>query len=124
MAYEVKGVLVQKLEVKSGVSAAGKAWQSQDFVIQVQEGQYSNHVVINAYGEAKVQMLEGLQVGREVTCFVNLSAKEYQGKWYGSVGLWKIEAPVNSTTYHTPPVASVPQSVVVPSTESDGDLPF
>ena len=89
-SLEVEGKLVQLLEKRSGVSASGTNWTSQDFVIEI-PGQYVSNAVFNVYGD-RVQ-LDQFQIGEYVKVSFDIRGREYQGKWYNTLNCWKLERP-------------------------------
>ena len=101
---EVEGKLVQLLEKRSGVSASGTNWTSQDFVIEI-PGQYVSNAVFNVYGD-RVQ-LDQFQIGELIKVSFDIRGREYQGRWYNTLNCWKIERPQAATA---PQSAAAPQS--------------
>ena len=83
-----KGKVVKILDVETGTSKSGKEWQKQTFVIDSEE-QYNNILAVEVFGD-KVQLLNSLKIGDEVEVEVNVSSREYNGKYYHNVSLWKI----------------------------------
>lgn len=85
---EVEGKLVQLLEKRSGVSANGTNWTSQDFVIEI-PGQYVSNAVFNVYGD-RVQLSQ-FQIGEYIKVSFDIRGREYQGRWYNTLNCWKID---------------------------------
>lgn len=126
MALEVEGKLTHLLERRSGVSANGTNWASQDFVIEI-PGQYPQSAVFNVYGD-RVQ-LDQYQIGENIKVSFDIRGREYQGKWYNTLNAWKIErigatAPAANQgaapAGQTAPAGPAEQ----PQAEAEGDLPF
>ena len=90
MALEIEGRIARKLNVQSGTSARG-AWEKQEFVLEIQEGSFPSQVCMNVWGADKVRELEKYQVGDRVKIAFNLSSREYNGRWYTDVRVWRIE---------------------------------
>ena len=90
MALEIEGRIVSKLNVQSGTSARG-AWEKQEFIVELQEGNFPSNVCMNVWGADKVRDLEKYQVGDRVKIAFNLSSREYNGRWYTDVRAWRIE---------------------------------
>ncbi len=90
MALEIEGRIARKLNVQSGTSARG-AWEKQEFVLEIQEGSFPSQVCMNVWGADKVRELEKYQVGDRVRVAFNLSSREYNGRWYTDVRVWRIE---------------------------------
>jgi hypothetical protein len=81
MALELEGRIAQKLNVQTGTSARG-VWSKQEFILEYQEGNFPAQVCMNVWGEEKVRELDKYQVGDKVKVSVNLSSREYNGRWY------------------------------------------
>ena len=136
MAMELEGRIVRKLNVQTGTSARG-AWAKQEFILEYQEGNFPSQVCMNVWGDDKVRELDKYQVGDKVKVSVNLSSREYNGRWYTDVRAWRIEpanAPVQGYDYaqsagaYSAPM-SAPQSAPAPSVDDmsspvEDDLPF
>ena len=86
---ELKGKLVKKLSVETGTSKAGKDWKKQTIVINNGD-QYNPETAISFFGDDKVKMLEKFKEGADVTVGVNISCKEFNGKWYSQIDGWKV----------------------------------
>ena len=86
---EIKGKLVKKLEVETGTSKAGKDYKKQNFVINTGD-QFNPEVCIGLFAD-KVDLLNGVNVGDELTVSINLSSREFNGKYYTQVDGWRIE---------------------------------
>ena len=128
MALELEGRIAQKMNVQSGTTARG-AWSKQEFIFEYQEGNYPTKVVMHVWGDDKVKELEKYQVNDKVKVSFNLSSREYNGRWYTDVRVWRIEpaqtgAPVQpSYQAPMPPAAPMP-TVDDMSGPADDDLPF
>lgn len=128
MALELEGRIVRKLNVQSGTSARG-AWSKQEFILEYQEGNYPSQVCLNVWGEDKVRELDKFQIGDKVKVSFNLSAREYNGRWYNDIRAWRIEpaeavpvqAPVNYAPAEDP---GYPADSFAQQPSFDNDLPF
>ena len=127
MALEVEGKLTQLLERRSGVSANGTNWTSQDFLIEI-PGQYPQTVVFNVYGD-RIQ-LDQYQIGENDKVSFDLGGREYQGKWYNTLNAWKMERVGAAATQPAGQPAAQPAGqpagpVEEPQASAQGDdLPF
>lgn len=90
MALEIEGKLVRKLNVQSGTSAKG-TWEKQEFVVEIQGGNYPSSVCFSVWGTEKVKDLEKFQVGEQVKVSFDASSREYNGKWYTDLRAWRME---------------------------------
>ena len=123
-ALEIEGRIKQKLSRQSGQSARG-AWEKQEFILEYQDGNYPADVMVTAFGSDKVADLDRYQVGDAVKVSFNLRAREYNGRWYNDVRLWKI-APAGQNAAQQPPVQQAPAPTMddMPADIPENDLPF
>lgn len=137
-ALELEGKITRKEAKQSGQSARG-SWVKQDFILEYQDGNFPADVCFTAFGNEKVAELDRYQVGDEVKVSFNLRAREYNGRWYNDVRVWRItpknQAPVASPAAPQPaPKANygaIPEQAPAPSIEDmpaeeddTNDLPF
>ena len=138
MALEIEGTLAQKLPVQSWSSARGP-WTKQEFILEFPDGNFTAKACFLAWGQEKVQDLGKYQVGDKVKVSFNLKSREYNGRWYNDLQIWKIApagaqpaAPAQPAP-QARPVAQAPayQQAPAPTLEdmpadSEGaeDLPF
>lgn len=135
MALEIEGTLSQKMPVASGTSARGP-WAKQEFILEFPDGNFTAKACFTAWGQEKVQDLEKYQVGDKVKVSFNLKSREYNGRWYNDLQIWKI-APVGSQPAPAPaqaapaqaapafPQAPAPTLEDMPAdSDAEEDLPF
>ena len=138
MALEIEGTLAQKLPVQSGNSARGP-WAKQEFILEYPDGNYTAKACFTAWGQDKVQDLDKYQVGDKVKVSFNLKSREYNGRWYNDLQIWKIapagapqSAPAAAPAQAQPapqapafPQAPAPTFEDMPAdTGGEEDLPF
>ena len=110
MALEIEGTLAQKLPVQSGNSARGP-WAKQEFILEYPDGNFTAKACFTAWGQDKVQDLGKYQVGDKVKVSFNLKSREYNGRWYNDLQIWKI-APAGSQP--AAPAQPAPQAKPAP----------
>ena len=113
MALEIEGTLSQKLPVQSGASARGP-WAKQEFILEFPDGNFTSKACFTAWGQDKVQDLDKYQVGDKVKVSFNLRSREYNGRWYNDLQVWKL-APAGAQPAAQPsapaqPAAARPQA--------------
>jgi hypothetical protein len=86
---DIIGKLVQKLEKETGTSKSGKSWEKQDVLIEQSGTDYNKEVVITFFGD-KIKSLRDIEEGSEVSVSINLSSREYNGKYYHNIQGWFI----------------------------------
>ena len=135
MALEIEGTLAQKLPVQSGSSARGP-WAKQEFILEYPDGNFTAKACFTAWGQEKVQDLAKYQVGDKVKVSFNLKSREYNGRWYNDLQIWKI-APAGAqpaqpaqpavpvqTVPPAFPQAPAPTLEDMPAEDGGEDLPF
>lgn len=86
---EIKGKLQLILAVTEGQGKNGP-WKKQDFVIETFDN-FPKKICMNVWGE-KVDELKRYKIGDVLTCSLDISSREYNGKWYTDIRAWKIQA--------------------------------
>ena len=86
---KVKGKLTKKLSVESGTSKAGKEWSKQTIVID-NGSDFNPEIAISFFGSEKIDTLTGFNIGNEVEVDINLSSREYNGRYFHNIDGWKI----------------------------------
>ena len=117
MALEIEGTIAQKLPVASGNSARGP-WAKQEFILEFPDGNFTAKACFTAWGQEKVQELGKYQVGDKVKVSFNLKSREYNGRWYNDLQIWKI-APAGAQ----PAPAAQPQRSAAPAAAAPQDFP-
>jgi hypothetical protein len=106
MALEIEGTLSQKLPVQSGNSARGP-WAKQEFILEFPDGNFTSKACFTAWGQDKVQELGKYQIGDKVKVSFNLKSREYNGRWYNDLQIWKI-APAGAQPAQQPAAPAQP----------------
>jgi hypothetical protein len=125
MALEISGKVIQILSEQTGTGKNGQ-WYRQDFVIETEE-QYPRKVCFSAWGE-KASVIKDLKAGTSVKVSFNVESREFNGKWYTDLRLWKIEmqeqASNASVTGNNADAGLEPLSADDSEGTADNDLPF
>jgi len=95
MALELSGKVFQILNEQSGTGRNGQ-WSRQDFIVETEE-QYPRKVCLSAWGE-KVSMIKELKTGTPVKVSFNAESREFNGRWYTDLRIWKIEITEQKTS--------------------------
>lgn len=125
---EIIGKAIAALQVKSGVSQrTGEQWQSREYVIETQE-QYPKKICFEVFGTEKLQEFN-IRNNDLIKVHFDITAREYNGKWYNSIRAWKVEHvnPEGGTANQvSAPAPQAPSTPVAATTThaSDEDLPF
>ena len=132
---EIIGKAISALPVKSGVSQrTGEQWQSREYVIETQD-QYPKKMCFEVFGTDKLKEFN-IRNNDLIKVHFDITAREYNGKWYNSVRAWKVEhvnqdgsaagATANqvAASSQQEPQAPATQAAAPAAKESDDDLPF
>lgn len=126
---EIIGKAIAALPVKSGVSQrTGEQWQSREYVIETQE-QYPTKICFEVFGTDKLKEFN-IRNNDLIKVYLDINAREYNGKWYNSIRAWKVEhVSPQSQTIETAPVQTsapvqAPTPVQAPAPQESDDLPF
>ena len=108
------GTIFSMGEVVSGRTRNGGTWARQEIILEVQTSNNSFKRVVLRGDTDIVSELSAFNPGDEVEVTYGVSAREWQGKWYNNVDIYRIEAVEKETD---PAPAPAPA-------EETGDLPF
>ena len=120
MSLTIRCKITEVLEVETGTSKAGKQWQKMNFVVDTY-AQFNPNVCFSLFGEDKIKMFSKFEIGQEVDVSVNVSSRDFNGKYYHNIDAWKINAVSGaSTDTGAPP----PVETDIPAATDEDDLPF
>ena len=80
------------MPTQTGTSQSGKSWQKREFIIEETVGNYTNSLVITAFGD-RVEKLNTLRVGDYVTARFDTQVREYNGRAFNNITLYDITQP-------------------------------
>ena len=132
---EIIGKVVRLGNLTEGTSARGP-WRKQDLIIETEE-QYPRTVCLTCWTN-QIDEIQKFAPGQTIKAQIEISSREFNGKWYTDVRVWRFD-PVGATTapvaapaqpvqqpmmHQTPPVAAPSQDFYPPTEDSVDDLPF
>lgn len=135
MALELEGTLRHKLASQQGTSARG-AWAKQEFILEFPDGNFTAQACFTAFGQDKVAELDKYQVGDRIKISFNIRSREYNGRWYNDLQIWRIApagqpaaapaAPQAQATPVPPAFEAAPAPTLddMPGDAPEDDLPF
>tara|TARA_R100000963_G_C4565314_1_gene52419 strand:+ start:48 stop:359 length:312 start_codon:yes stop_codon:yes gene_type:complete len=86
---QITGKLVQKLDRETGTSKSGKSWEKQSILIEQSGTDYNKLVAVSFFGD-KIKNIRDIEEGSEVSVSINLSSREFKGKYYHNIDGWFI----------------------------------
>lgn len=113
---EFQGRIFKLLDQKVGTKADGSEWRSQDFIFEYfeqPEQRYADRVVLTVMNE-RIREYD-LHENEEVRIGFSHSCREYNGRWYNDVRIYKLEK-----------ITKAAPAVVEPTKQpgQTGDIPF
>lgn|GEM_PF-2358825 len=106
---EFQGRVKKLLPVRSGVSQrTGNEWKSLPFVFEYYEHEtdrYADSVVLETFD---TKVIDNLKEGMEIRCGFSHHTREYDGKTYNELRLYKIES-VKKAQNAAPQATNAPQ---------------
>lgn len=133
---EITGKVVRLGALTEGTSARGP-WRKQDLIIETEE-QFPKTVCLTCWTN-QIDEIQKFAPGQTIKAQIDLSSREFNGKWYTDVRVWRFE-PVGATAvpaaapaqpaqqpmmHQTPPVAApAPEYFAPAGDDSTDDLPF
>ena len=81
---EIQGTITHVLDTRTGSGQKGD-WTVYNYVLET-SGQYPKQIAFEVFNTD-----HGLQVGDTIKAQIDLSTREYNGKWYTSVKAHKVE---------------------------------
>ncbi len=115
---EISGTIIKMLPLQSGTGKNGE-WKKQDFIIET-GSQYPKKVCITMWGDKIDQF--ALSEGQQVTASIEVESREFNGRWYTDVKVWKVQKQEGNSSA-TPGNDSSPE-VSTFFNEEDDSLPF
>lgn len=125
MALELTGKVKQVLAEQTGTGKNG-AWARQDFIVETQD-QYPRKICFSAWND-KITQLKNFREDELVKVSFNIESREFNGRWYTDLRIWKIETSGQPAAgSNLPPVAPIDDLQPLSGSElgeEPNDLPF
>ena len=90
MEIKIVGTIEKLMPISKGVSSTGREWVKQDIVMSMANGQFVKHFTAAVMGQDRIDNFK-LRVGDNIVAYLDVDAKEYNGRWYNSINIWKVE---------------------------------
>ena len=133
---EIIGKVVRLGNLTEGTSARGP-WRKQELIIETEE-QYPRTVCLICWTN-QIDEIQQFAPGQTIKAQIDISSREFNGKWYTDVRVWRFD-PVGATTapaaapaqqpaqpnsmHQTPPAPAPSTEYFPPAEDSVDDLPF
>lgn len=117
MAYELTG----KIKLLQETQTFGSGFQKREIVVTVEEGKYPQDICLE-FVQDKINLLDSLSAGQEVTVSFDIRGREYNGRYYNNLQGWKISADTTQVASDKPPVSDA--DVPADFDDFEDDIPF
>lgn len=120
---DIKGKIIQKLDLQSGTSKAGNQWKKQEYVLETVDTAYPRKVKFDFFGERADQY--PLEVGDIITLSYDIESREFNGRWYTDIRGFKAvkEDPNMVAASAGAPYAAAGEPAPAPAPGADGMPP-
>ncbi len=133
---EIIGKVVRLGNLTEGTSARGP-WRKQDLIIETEE-QYPRTVCLTCWTN-QIDEIQKFAPGQTIKAQIEISSREFNGKWYTDVRVWRFDPvgaaapmgapaqapqPVQQPMMHQTPSAAPGADFYPPADDSTDDLPF
>jgi single-strand DNA-binding protein len=117
MAYTLSGKIKRILDLQTFPSGFTK----RELVVTTDE-RFPQEIKLDCLKE-KVDLLTGLSEGQEVTVHFDLRGREYNGRWFTDLTVWKIESGAKGAAATKESGAPLPEDTTDYGSSED-DIPF
>ena len=117
MAYELTG----KIKLLQETQTFGSGFQKREIVLIVEDGKYSQEICLE-FVQDKINLLDNLSVGQDITVFFNIKGREYNGRYFNNLQGWKIT--VNEESSEVSKNPAVDEEELTNFDEFEDDIPF
>lgn len=120
MAYELTG----KVKLIQDLQTFNSGFTKREMVVIVEDGKYPQEINLE-FVQDKVNLLNALEIGQEVTVMFDIRGREYNGRYFNNLQGWKIQTDTSANSANS---ADVPQysefDQQTPDISFDDDIPF
>lgn len=90
MSFAVTGTVKEVLQTKQGVSASGKEWATQEFILTTDDSNYPCDICFRIFGNDKITECS-VKAGESIQVFFDIRSRDYNGRWFTDINVWKID---------------------------------
>lgn len=120
MNYELTGTVKLINEVQTFASGFTK----RELIVTVPDGNYPQDISLD-FLKDKVELLNDVAIGDEITVSFNLRGREYNGKYFNNLNAWKIQKQTQKGYEPTKEIsADTAPNIEEPDFDDMDDVPF
>jgi hypothetical protein len=104
---KIAGKIIQVLPLAQGMSkATGKEWKKQDYVLETTNDNFPKKVAFGLFNERISQY--NINLGDIVTISFDVESREFNGRWYTDLRVWRVEQGDTTTGAAAPAPQAAP----------------
>lgn len=88
---DITGKIIRVFPPQSGTSKAGNEWKKQEYLLEVENGNYAPRQVFFNFFGARVDENK-LEAGKDYRISFDIESREYNGRWYTDIRAYRAEA--------------------------------
>lgn len=88
---EVTGKITKTTKLRRGTTKEGKEWESMDFILESQDGEYVNKYCFGLFNEKLNDFKKYNKIGDHVKVSFNIRTTEHNQNYYTNLSPWRIE---------------------------------
>ena len=85
---DFQGKVIQYIGETTGTSKTGNPWKKKEWVVET-FGQFPRKVKVQCFGDRSDSLM--LEPGKDYTLYVDLESREFNGRWYTDVSVYRVE---------------------------------
>lgn len=116
-----EGKLTYIGQKQEGTSQAGNAWAKVDIVVTENGTEYPNELLATAWND-KLEQFHGIRQGDDVVVDCDMKVREYNGRRYQDIKLWKIAKAGQVVQTAVAPQPQAETAVMTPTAAKVADL--
>ena len=117
---QILGKLTKILPEETGTTKSGSEWKKQIAIFDTGD-QYNPQVAVSFSGAKIQKCLSRAEIGKNYTVSVNISSREYNGKFYHNINGWFMS---EGFTKEIPEMEGTKDALDSLSISNNEDLPF
>jgi len=120
---EITGKIVKALPLQTGQGKNG-VWKKQEYILETPSDKFPKKVCVAVWGDNIERF--GITEGNTITGEIDIESREYNGRWYTDVRIWKLSVNDSASGASAPsePMSSHYAGNDPGSIKGNDDLPF
>lgn len=118
---EITGKIIKELPLQTGQGKNGN-WKKQEYILEIPSDKFPKKVCVALWGDNIDKF--NIHEGNTITAGIDIESREYNGKWYTDVKMWKVTMNDSSTSGNSSYQETDSPVNTESSLKGNDDLPF